>query len=409
MLSIHHPVILHHLADFSYGLMPVFLPKENRFILTLKATKEVILTARMNDEFKIYLMENTRDDTSHLGIITAFFDDHDEPLVLKTPLFYGDDLLKDITHVFSQEYFDLYFFDEHNRELMGVKVFNKEYERFKAEMSLATFPEFNSSEVLALIRRMDERFSVRDEGDDARVFTISFVDRLYPDDFYIIDARDESYQFEGASSSVALTSLERDVEPGPMQERDIASMMERVFDSQSIYLNPIRLDTGKELTDILVVTDCVMLFVQAKDSPNTEETLKRSIDRKRKTIRSHIKKASNQVRGALNYAKNNDGITINSDCDPITIPKGDRQLVGLIVVREMFDDDYLECSTPVLKVVFSLEKPVILLDFPGLQLMTQHLRNPVRFINAMFDMLDVAIEYNEFPKPGWSGISQQSD
>ena len=76
--------------------------------------------------------------------------------------------------------------------------------------------------------------------------------------------------------------------------------------------------------------------------------LRRSIDRKRKTIRGHIKKATNQMRGALTYVREYGGAAILLDGKPVTIKLGGRQIVGLVMVKELFDDDYSECRAPVL-------------------------------------------------------------
>jgi hypothetical protein len=38
--------------------------------------------------------------------MTAFFDDHDEPLVLFTPLYAGDDMFRDLAGALSQDSFD---------------------------------------------------------------------------------------------------------------------------------------------------------------------------------------------------------------------------------------------------------------------------------------------------------------
>ena len=407
MISIRYPLILQHLQKLDYGLLPIYMPDEDKFILIIKAPKEVILTARINNEIKVYLVDDNSTSASHVGLITAFFDDHDEPLVIKTPLFKGDEMLRDISLVLAQNKFELYFFDEHNRELMGVNAINADFERFSSEISKASFVELNRPEIWTVIKRLDDRFGMRDSNDDACAYTISLEERLYPDDLCITDIRNQFFGFNDSEQSIAMVSLEREGDPGPMQERDIAIMMGRVFDSNGIYINPYRNDTNKELTDILVVTDKNILFIQAKDSPNTEEILSRSIDRKRKTIRSHIKKASDQLQGALTYARDNGCVVIKSADKPITISLAERQLVGLVLVREMFDDDYPECSSPVLKVVRSLELPSVLLDYAGLHIMTQNLTSPMRFINGLFNMLDVGLDNNAFPKPGWSGLPKR--
>lgn len=402
MISIRYPLILQHLQRLDYGLQPVYIPDEDKFVLIIKASKEVILTARINNEVKVYLIDDNSTSASHVGLITAFFDDHDEPLVIKTPLFKGDEMLRDISLVLAQNKFELYFFDEHNRELMGVNAINVDFERFTSEISKASFVEFNRSEIWAIIKRLDDRFGMRDSNDDACAYTISLEERLYPDDIYIADIRDKFFGFNDSDQSIAMFSLEREGDPGPMQERDIAILMGRVFDKNGIYINPYRNDTDKELADILVVTEENLLFIQAKDSPNTEQILSRSIERKRKTVRSHINKASDQLQGALTYARDNDGVVIKGVDAPITISLAGRQLVGMVLVREMFDDDYPECSAPVLNVVRLLELPSVLLDYAGLHIMTQNLTSPALFINGLFNMLDVGLDNDAFPKVGCS-------
>jgi hypothetical protein len=402
LLSIDHPELLPHLKTLSYGLQPVFHRGEERYFLVVKVTKEMILTARLNGEFKIYLLDDEAGPESHLGLITAFFDDPDEPLTIKSPQFADDDLLKDLTGLLSQPEFDIYFFDEHDRELMGVRGHNAHAGRFRAEMAAATFPPFDHASFPAFLRRLEHRFSVRDAEDDTKALTITLGERLYPDDFIFVDGRDAVYQFQDADRIVAATSLERE-QPGPFQERDIAVMLGRVFDGQCIYLNPIRDDTGKELTDVMVVTEAVMMLVQAKDSPNTEAALRRNIRRKRAAIRSHIDKACKQLRGALSYAEKTGAVVIRTPEGFAALPVGDRLLLGLVVVREMFDDDYAACSVPVLNVSQAVQLPAVLTDYSGLHIMAQRLLTPIRFMNGLCKMFEIAIERNEFPKPAYFG------
>ncbi|MCC6597646.1 MAG: hypothetical protein IT559_02520 [Alphaproteobacteria bacterium] len=403
MLSILYPEIMFHLQGFDYGLMPIYLPKEDRFILVIKAPKESILTAKINNEFKIYLIKNPLSPSSYLGLVVAFFDDHDEPLTITTPLFSGDGMLTDVTRLFSQENFDAYFYDENNYELLGTQVYNEEFGRFSKEISAATFPEFQRSEVLSTWQNMGQSFSLRTEEDDINAYKIKLNDRLYPDDVMIIDIRDNFHGFNDQKKNLAVASLERDGDPGSMQEKDIARLLRKVFYGKNIYLNPYQADTKKELSDILIVTDSIMFFVQAKDSPNTEDMLRRSIDRKRKTIRGHIKKATDQMRGTLTYARDHGGVTILLDGKPVTIQLGDRRIAGLVMVKELFDDDYPECSAPVLSLVRELEFPINLLDYPQLHVLTQNLTTPAHFINGLYDALDMALEHEQFPKSVWSG------
>lgn len=304
---------MHYLQDFDYGLMPIYLPKEDKYILVIKATKEGILTVSTNNAFKVYLIKSSAQSPSYLGLVTAFFDDHDEPLTIITPLFSGDDMLTNITHLFSQKSFEVYFFDENNYEFLGATVQNPSFNKFSKEIDVAVFPEFQQFKVLDTWKNIEKQFGLRTANDDSNAYEIKLTDRLYPDDMMIIDAIEPSHNFTDQEKSVAELSLEREDDPGSMQEKDIAKLLAKVFEPKDIYLNPYRAYTKRELTDLLIVTDKIMFFIQAKDSPNTKDMLQRSIDRKHNTIRGHIKKATNQMRGVLTYARGHKGVTILLD------------------------------------------------------------------------------------------------
>lgn len=250
--------------------------------------------------------------------------------------------------------------------------------------------------------RLKHRFAVRNGDDDRSAFTLTLGERLYPDDLMIVDTRPEAQQFQEAQARLAIAQLVRE-DPGPPQERDIAVFFSRAFPAKNIYLNPFRADTGKELTDVLVVTDREMLFVEAKDSPNTAASLDRSIERKRQAIQKQIEKATKQLRGGLSYAQNHDGVTVQTAYGPTTVSLDGRQLLGLVVIREMFDDDQLANSKPVLDLVDQLQLRVMLIDYPGLHMVSLNLRTPKRFIEALHKLLDAAIEHGRFPRSIWSG------
>lgn len=402
MFSIRYPSILSHLGQFAYGLQPVRVPPDHRFTLIIKINKEAILTARLNQQIRIYLIPDVRDQFRSRGFITAFFDDYDEPIVLFTPLYSGDAMLTDLTTVFGQESFELYFFDEHNREMMGVRAQIADVERFRATMRDTHFSTLDMDEVASTYEAMKTWFGLRTAQDDARAFTIQFGDTLYPDDFLFIDARDEAYDFQGANDTPSVTCLERE-EPGAFQERDIARLLRRAFSGDSIFLNPVREDSGTELTDVLCLTDDVLLLVQAKDSPNTETSLRRSIDRKRSVIRAHIKKGAKQLRGALSYIQPRDEIVLLTTHGPRVVPVAGRAICGLVVVREMFDDDYKVCSAPVLAVAEMCEKPCVLLDYAAMHVMALHLSSPIRLFNGLYQLFNMALEVGEYPKPRFTG------
>ncbi len=402
MFSIQYPSILSHLGQLAYGLQPVKLQAEGRFSLLIKATKEAILTARLNQHIKIYLVPDEGATSGCLGFITAFFDDHDEPIVLFSPLSMGDALLTDLIAVLRQASFDLYFFDEHDREMMGIRAHVKDVKRFGATLDSTRFPNFNLNQVTGILQAMEDWFGRRTAVDDGRAFTVQFDGVLYPDDLMIIDARPAAYDFRGAEHHPAVTSLERD-EPGAFQERDILRLLRRAFPGESIFLNPVRTDTGSELADILCLTDEVLVLVQAKDSPNNEATLRRTIDRKHAVIRAHIEKGARQLQGALSYVTARDELALSASSGAHILAVGGRLICGLVVVREMFDDDYGACSAPVLAVARNCGAPCVLLDYAAMHVMTLHLSSPTRLLNGLYQLFESALENGEYPKPRFIG------
>jgi hypothetical protein len=398
MLSIDHPHLMSHLQLFRYGLMPVIVAGGEHFLI-VKASKEGILAARHKAGFKVYLLSDGR--SQQLGVVTAFFDDHDEPLTLTTALFDGDELTRDIDAVLSQPEFKVYFVDEQDRELMGVRVANPGAGRFREMMAKANFQPLDLDTFGEVVERLSQRFSIRDAADDEAAFGLTVLEHLYPEDLVIMDARPAANHFHGAHLRPAFTELVRE-DPGPPQERDIAVMLGRVFPPDSIYLNPFRTDTDKELIDVLVVTDKVMLFIEAKDSPNTPASLDRSLHRKRQTIQNQIIKATKQLKGALNYAQAADGVVIKAEPEPLTLPLAGRQLLGLVVIREMFDDRQVVNSAPILDIVDEIQRPLMLIDYPGLHMVSLNLRTPAQFLGALHNLFDTALEHGQFPRSTWS-------
>jgi hypothetical protein len=401
MLFIDHPHMLPHIAELPYGYQPAQFP-DGRYCLIIKANKEIILTARVNNSFKIYLIPDAKTPGRALGFMSAFFDDHDEPLVLFTPLYADDEMLHDLGGSLSQYMFDLYFFDENSHELMGVSAHLADTERFRQTLSSFTFPAFDQNKLHATNAAMSDWFGLRDASDDALAFEVRLGERLYPDDLMIIDARDEAYDFQGSEGQVMLTSLERE-EPGAFQERDIIALLRRCFLGDRVFLNPVREDTGKELCDILVVSENVVLLIQAKDSPNTEASLGRSINRKKTTIRGHVEKAARQLSGAIGHVLGRDSIVLQTPSGPGFVDIDDRSVFGLVVVRELFDDDFKPCSAPVLAVAQETGLPCVLVDYAALHTMTLYLSSEERFVGGFLQMFEVGSKFGEFPKPRFTG------
>lgn len=385
-----------------YGLLPLHFVGTDKFALIVKTTKEAILTARLNQEMKLYLVPDGAKEVCSLGLITAFFDDYDEPLVLFTPMYTGDQLQSDLIGVLSQPAFDVFFFDENRREIMGVRVRVNNAAQVLTALQQARFKRLKLESVGKDLEAMGSWFGSRSEMDDAAAFQLQFEGDLYPDDLLFIDTNPEAYDFNGAEGNPAVTSLERR-EPGAFQERDIVAFLKRAFPADAIFLNPVRLDTGREFSDVLCLTDDILLVVQAKDSPNTEATLRRDINRKRAVIRSHIEKAAQQLRGALSFAKELNELKVSTSSGDHSLNIRGRAICGLVVVRELFDDDYRSCSAAVLSASRECALPCVLTDFSALHMMTMHLKSPARIMNGLVQLYEFGVENGEYPKPRFLG------
>lgn len=395
MLTITNPEILQMLINFPGGLFPVRIPQENLLHLIIKCPKEWILAAKMNRGFRFYLAPLMANGLQTHGLVSAFFDDKDEPLTIWSPLF-DDELTVEINELLSSDKFNVHFFDEHNRELLGCSATNKGAERFRAIAGTMHFAPFSFELARDLHTQLPDWFGVRTSADDDDALAIIFEEPLFPDDLYIQDARPDVNSYHGAKTSMH-TMLERD-DAGHFNELDIVHALQRIFENNEIYLNPMRDDDGKEFLDVLVVTPKSVFLIQAKDSPNTEEILRRSIDRKKSTIVSHLKKAVDQMRGSIAYTRSCTPLKISTNCKHHEIELSDREVIGLIIVKELFNAEFSIYSPPVMELFDETGVPCFVLDYPEFHAYTLHLSDEDAFIGALEQVFAVARKRGEFPR-----------
>ncbi len=393
MLRDRFPGLFDATGKLAYGLQPVEVLPSGRFMLVVKVTKEMILTARLNGKLTIYLAVAGAGRGCPAGLVTAFFDDHDEPMVVVTPMFSNDALLHDLTGVLSQQAFDLHFIDEFDREAMSVRAINRDAPRFRERIRRIGFPDFCMETAAAAGDMLHGWFGTRGPSDDANAFTVNF------EEYSGLDTGLEPGAARcGPGASDAEPPQQARI-PGAEQERDIAALLRRAFPEGEVVLNPMRDDTGKELTDILVVTDDLVFLVQAKDSPNSRASLDRSLDRKRSVAKMHVEKAARQLRGALRHVTSNETVGLRAAGRPLSVQVGGRALRGLVVVQELFEPDIVACSAAVLGVAEEQGAPCVLLAFGKLHEMALHLPSPARLLAGLDSLYRVAVETGSYPAP----------
>lgn len=396
MLTLLHPYILPVIQAYPGGLLPLRV-SNGTFKLVIKAPKEVLLAARMNRGFKIYVVPIDLGTVRTCGLISAFFDDADQPLILQTPLFEADDV-RDLVAALLMPELAVHMFDEHGRELLGYHAKLDQVSQTR-DLLLATanaLSPFSMDAARNALDQMPRWFSLRGPDDDAAAIAFKFGEALVPDDLFIQDMRPENHSFQG-SAPFSSTTLVRE-EPGAFQERDIALLLQRIFPPSEIYLNPKRTTDGEEIADLIVASATHVIFIQAKDSPNTEKVLQNTLDRKRATALKSLRKAVGQLRGAFRYSRSGSPMRMMVDGAEVGLPLDGRSLRGLVVVKELFSPDYSDYTPPLLQVSEEAGVPSVPLDYPELHMYTAHLRDEDSFVSALDRVYAVGRSSGTFPR-----------
>jgi len=208
---------------------------------------------------------------------------------------------------------------------------------------------------------------------------VSLTEELWPSDLSILDVRDGENEYVG-SDGYAITMLTRDAQrPGYYQERDIVAGLKRFLEPDQIILNPLKRGTEKEFVDVVAGTGNALLLIQAKDSPNTAQSLGRSIERKQRVSESQLKDALKQVKGALRYAADSDPILLTTRRRDIDLHVAGRKVIGVAIIKEIFP---VQASTIVaaLRTYAAQGQTLAVLDYPGFCAFIHHFPEEGRFV-----------------------------
>ena len=372
--SVTYPEVLQTLVDFPCGLLPMRYVGSSRMILIAKTMREIAVTAHLRKFFRFYLVPLRAGDVHTSGLLAAFFDDHDEPLTIRTPLF-DEELTREIFQVLSSDSFDMHFFDEHNRELIGFRAENPDATRFRSFANTIRFVPGTLEIARQFHDDMMLWFGARSTADDNAALKINLLETLPPDNLY-----------------------PQSQTPGDFNERDIEMGLHRAFIGDQVYRNPVRANERREFVDVLVATGKTMLLIQAKDSPVTEATLSRTIDRKKATTAAHVKKAAAQLKGSINHLRSGSSIEIITDGQSCDVSISGREVFGLVIVKELFDPERSACSRLVLSVHEETDIPCLLLDYLEFQELTFFRRTEESFVGTLREIFSAAREHGLFPR-----------
>lgn len=381
--SVTHSAAPTTLDDFKGGLLPTYDAGSDEATLIVKAMKEFAVTARLRKRFHIYLVPLRAGDVDTFGLLSAFFDDHDEPLTIWTPLF-DDDLSPEFLRVLSLDSFDVHFFDQHNRKLIAFRAKNPDAARFRDIVKTIRLVPSTLESARQFYNDTISWFGKRSTAEDDASFTIELLEMIPPDNLH-----------EQSQTS-----------PGDLNEGDIETGLHRAFSYDQVHRNPIRADNAREFVDVLVATDRTILLIQAKDSPATEGTLDRTIDRKKAVSKKHIRKAASQLKGSINHLRSGDSIEIITDGQSWELSSSGRQVVGLVIVKELFDHERLDCSRLVLAVFEETGVPCLLLDYGEFEELTFFRPAEASLVVTLKQTFEFALDHHTFPRSRFGFVEE---
>ncbi|HHH9721756.1 TPA: hypothetical protein ACP4JY_006339 [Pseudomonas aeruginosa] len=163
-------------------------------------------------------------------------------------------------------------------------------------------------------------------------------------------------------------------------------------------MNPLRIDNNEEFVDILVADEGYLLLIQAKDSPNTERSLSRTMERKRATVSKALDKAIDQTRGAIKYVRRQEDLHFHFGDEIIEIETHDKGIRNLIVVQEAFEYDWESYSSRALKLSDEMDSPCYVMGYAELVTWTAELNTPEEFFEPFDSIMEEGRQMGVFPR-----------
>ena len=187
MISLLYPNIVPIIREMPGGILPL---NEDYLALIVKVPKEYILAAKLNGSLKIYLVPILIGNQETACLVTAFFDDEDEPLVVKTPLFLGD-FAKDLFKLLSNDRINVHFFDELSREQLVYRANVIITEETKNKIDEMLLIDFSLPKARLMMDKIDFLFGSRTSKDDEHAINIVLNESVHGEGIFILDINSE--------------------------------------------------------------------------------------------------------------------------------------------------------------------------------------------------------------------------
>lgn len=395
MLSIMYPSVREYVRQLPIGLVPIGVKADIVPKLVIKASKELILTAKLRKEFFIYLVPYKVSGVESVGFLAAFFDDAIHPLTT------GGALIKELagrelSKLFLSPQVDVHFFNELGWEMLAYRAEFKSTKKHRDMLRSAVLPSVKGLNQSAILTEMSNWFSATLVADDHEAIRVTFKEKLMPDNVVHVDMNDDNHRYHGAPL-VSSTPLERE-QPGSFQEKEIIAILHRVFPAEQIYLAPLRTYDKEEMVDILVVSNKSVLLIQAKDSPNIERIVNNTISRKVSASHKALKAAVGQIKGAISYMRRLPELVVIVKGEEVKLDVSGKKVYGLAIIKELFNHEYDGYTPPLLAVHAKTGVPCIPLSYGELHQYTSYIDNEDALFEAFLSVFDHGLKTGMFSR-----------
>lgn len=401
MLTVLHPELYHQILSYPVGIMAAPDPDGGNPFLIVKAQKEFLLAAKISGFIKVYVCPADLDGKETLALAFAFFDDEDEPLIIRTALL--DDVeSRHLLATLTSPSINVHFFDEHGREFLVYEAEIDVPEVTKSRLDGLRLLGSDFVQAQNMLHGVATWFGLRTSKDDEEALTVRLVHAPFGESLAIQDARYPLHQHHGAKG-YSISMLERE-EPGNFQEEDIIKCLAMCFPQSQIYHGPLRTTDKEEICDVLVVTDDRVLIIQAKDSPNVERIAKQKLSRKQTNAMTAFKKAVAQVRGAQSYIKAGNGTLryiLNGEERSIDISQ--KQLFAITIIKEVFERESEEYAKILNVLMMERSIPCYVISYGMFFELCYRVHDPEKFFDFSEDVVEYIRSKHDLPVINFHG------
>lgn len=378
MFSLQYSQLMTALADAGPGLWPFKRLDTGEYLLAIKGSGDLALAAKLRGRFKFHFYELGSAERKMLGIITAFYDRTDAPIIVRTVC--GDPLNNDIVSAVHASTLTVIFFDMHNSELFSgiwklrragdIPVFLKR----PVEVDPQDYTLMDS------YIELQNRFS--NPSDDGFVIEAELIKSEHRDDLTVIHVTEEQvHSRKREGFGIYVSQLDITEKPGDYQEAEIARALARIYPSSQVFVGPAT-DKRPEFCDVLAVGTREAICIQAKSTLRDAVRAVEGDSRRKLRATKHFKKAAKQVWGT-ERAFYRLGETVLFDSKPIGIAANKTLLMHIIVIFEKHPE-VLEAWSPIVGALRETGIFVVVLDTAEFQNLVSTYRSHEEFGRALF-------------------------